>query len=108
MKQLFRRTGMILLFLGALYTTVSSISNVTFADVRNAYQNDKYIYETSYSELEGRQIALKKKALNNMVEQNRYISSEKEEEKKTLDEVDNKEQRRSNTVSAKKNNEGIE
>ncbi|HLR67869.1 MAG TPA: 3D domain-containing protein [Virgibacillus sp.] len=108
MKQLFRRTGMILLFLGALYTTVSSISNVTFADVRNAYQNDKYIYETSYSELEGRQIALKKKALNNMVEQNRYISSEKEEEKKSLDEVVNKEQLPSDTVLATGYTAGME
>lgn len=33
--KILRRPVMVLLFLGAFYTTLTSISNVTFTDVRN-------------------------------------------------------------------------
>lgn len=109
MRKIFRRTGMLLLFLGAFYTTATSISNVTLADVRAANANqDGQMYTEASDNAEGREIELKEKTLNNRKEQKKYISSEQIEGLKTLEEAVNMEQYPSDTVLATGYTAGIE
>lgn len=78
---------MFLLFLGAFFVTLSSISNITITDV-HAWVADGA--EVSYKDANGtaknRQTALKEKKLNVAKQQKRYISSEQVEGPKTLKE----------------------
>src|SRR5699024_12100079 len=92
MKKLFKRTVMVILFLGAFYTTVTSISNVTLADIKAASQEKQHNLETSGHLLEGRETALKEKVLNYNQEEKQYISSEQIDKHETLEEADNMEQ----------------
>lgn len=107
MKKVLRRTGMVILFLGAFYTTVTSISNVTLADVQAANQNMQ-TYSEKLDNAEGRETALKEKELNLKKKQKEYISSEQIEEPETLEEAVNMEQYPSETVLATGYTAGIE
>nr|GGG66309.1 hypothetical protein GCM10011398_07420 [Virgibacillus oceani] len=73
-----RRTGMLLLFLGAFYTTVTAISNVTIADMKVWIEqgSNKAVAEVSQGSFMGKTITLKEKTLNFKEKPKRYISSE--------------------------------
>lgn len=111
-NKFFRRTGMLLLFLGSFYTTISSISNVTLADVKQAWvEQEAPIAEESVrqaSSLATNHTTLKKKTLNNINESKKYISSEQIDGPKTLEEAINVEQYPSATVLATGYTAGIE
>ncbi|HLR52646.1 MAG TPA: 3D domain-containing protein [Candidatus Avamphibacillus sp.] len=108
MKKFLKRTGMVILFLGAFYTTVTSISNVTLADIKAASQEKQHNLETSGHLLEGRETALKEKVLNYNQEEKQYISSEQIDGPETLEEAVNMEQYPSDTVIATGYTAGLE
>lgn len=108
MKKIFRRTGMVILFLGAFYTTVTTISNVTLADIKAASQEKQHDATTSVNLLDGRETALKEKELNNEQEEKQYISSEQIDGPDTLEEAVNMEQYPSDTVIATGYTAGLE
>src|SRR5699024_4409230 len=86
----FRRTGMILLFLGAIYTTFSAISNLTIADIHTWLKQEKRVSALNVDDhVKSREVALKKKQLNTVKQQTRYISSEQVEGPETLEEAIN-------------------
>ncbi|WP_425445489.1 3D domain-containing protein [Virgibacillus ndiopensis] len=84
-----RRTGMLLLFLGAFYTTVTTISNVTIADMKVWVEkgSSKAVAEMSQDSFKGKHVTLKEKSLNFKEKQKRYISSEQIEGPKSLAEA---------------------
>ena len=44
-KLIFRRTGMSLLFLGALYTTVTAVSNISLADLQVLMREEAKVFK---------------------------------------------------------------
>lgn len=99
--KIFRRTGITLLFLGAFWATLSHISNVSITDVQAWAENS--VEDTSVktgSTFEKRHVALKKKDLNVIKQQKRYISSEQIKGPETLAEAINVKQYPSTTVVA--------
>lgn len=99
MKNFLRRTGMVILFIGALYTTLSSISNVTIMDI-NAAARQEADDAFGTEDAADRQTVLKEKELNNRIEQKKYISSEQINGPKTLEEAIELEHYPSDTVLA--------
>ncbi|TRM13306.1 hypothetical protein FH966_15700 [Lentibacillus cibarius] len=100
---------MCLLFLGAFFVTLSSISNMSVTDVKAWMVEDYDASPITFGKEAGyRQVALKKKKLNVMKQQKRYISSEQIEGPKTLKEYINLEQYPSATVMATGYTAGIE
>ncbi|SFA91422.1 3D (Asp-Asp-Asp) domain-containing protein [Lentibacillus halodurans] len=94
---------MTLLFLGAFFVTLSSISNVTITDVQAwAIEGEKQASSasTTHGKAEQREVALKDKKLNTINQQKRYISSDHIEGPKTLEEYVNTDQYPSATVVA--------
>ncbi|WP_325058520.1 3D domain-containing protein [Lentibacillus cibarius] len=108
-RNLIRKTAMCLLFLGAFFVTLSSISNMSVTDVKAWMVEDYDASPITFGKEAGyRQVALKKKKLNVMKQQKRYISSEQIEGPKTLKEYINLEQYPSATVMATGYTAGIE
>lgn len=109
-NKFLRRSAMVLLFFGAMYATLSSISNVTFNDVHVWAQQTSAGMSSSVegNSIGKRDIALKKKSLNMKKEQKRYISSEQIEGPKTIPEAMNMEQYPTTTVLATGYTAGIE
>lgn len=109
-KNFIRRTGMILLFAGAFYVTVTTISNVTLADMQVV--GDAEIKSASHSSASAsgqRQTALQEKGLNKVNEKKRYISSSDEiEGPQTLEEAVDFEQYPTATVLATGYTAGVE
>ncbi|WP_010532290.1 3D domain-containing protein [Lentibacillus jeotgali] len=100
---------MSLLFLGALFVTFSSISNVTMSDVEAWIAEDKTAsVVASTGEAEHKEVTLKKKGLNVEEQPERFISSEQIEGPKTLEEYVNTEQYPSRTVMATGYTAGVE
>lgn len=98
------------LFLGAFFTTVTSVSNVSMAEMQVWMEQD---YQGTANErlqrkAEYRQLALEDKKLNKIKEQKRYISSEQIEVPKTLEEAVNFQQYPSKTVVATGYTAGVE
>ncbi len=61
-KMVFRRTGMSLLFLGALYTTITAISNISLADLQAVLKEDaKVIKNEQMTMIEENQVASQEK-----------------------------------------------
>lgn len=57
-KMVFRRTGMSLLFIGALYTTITAISNITFTDLQVLLKEDAEVFKNEQmTVLEENQVA---------------------------------------------------
>lgn len=89
MNKFFKRTGMLLLFICAVYTTVTSISNVSWHDFR-AYAkaaNTADMPDEIAHQHESSHIGLQKKSLNHLDSEKFYISSEQIQGPKTLEEV---------------------
>ncbi|HLR62743.1 MAG TPA: 3D domain-containing protein [Lentibacillus sp.] len=92
---------MSLLFLGALYVTSSSISNVTMTDVNAWVTEDKTAsIVKSAGQAEDKEVTLTKKRLNVEEQPERYTSSERIEGPKSLEEYVNTKQYPSTTVMA--------
>jgi len=81
-KSFIRRTGMTLLFIGAIYTTVSTISNVTFGDLKIWAEN---IREESMTNVN--QLLLENTASNIISEEVTSIASDQIEEPESLEQV---------------------
>ncbi|HLS09480.1 3D domain-containing protein [Lentibacillus sp.] len=100
---------MSLLFLGALFVTFSSISNITITDVKAWVAEDESASAgTSHGKAEHKEVTLEDKKLNVKEQQERYISSEHIEGPKTLEEYVNTEQYPSATVVATGYTAGVE
>lgn len=82
---------MTVLFLLAFWTTLSSISNVTYADLAIMLRKDHSVSANYYEAkpAEHRKIALQEKDLILLAKQERYISSEQIEGPKTVEEAIN-------------------
>lgn len=107
--KILRRSAMVLLFFGAVYATLSSISNVTFDDVHVwAEQKTEGMSTFEGNSFNKREIALKEKTLNLEKEQERYISSERIEGPKTIAEAMNMKQYPTRTVLATGYTAGVE
>lgn len=109
-NKFLRRSVMVLLFFGAIYATLSSISNVTLKDVHvwAAEQSVRGVTSIESNPLMKRDIALKEKKLNVEKEQERYISSEQIEGPKSIAEAMNIEQYPTATVLATGYTAGVE
>ncbi|MEI3605473.1 3D domain-containing protein [Pseudogracilibacillus sp. SE30717A] len=107
--KLMYRAILLLLFIGAVYTTISSISNVTIFDVKESFALE--ITEESIDNTDNvkeRQFHLPKKHLNQLMERKEYISSEEIAEPKTLEEAIDFGQYPSATVTATGYTAGVE
>lgn len=108
-SKFLRRSAMVLLFFGAIYVTLSSVSNVTFKDVHVwAQQTTEGMSTLNGNSFTKRSIALKEKTLNKEEEKERYISSEQIEGPKTIAEAMNMKQYPTTTVLATGYTAGIE
>lgn len=81
------KTTTLILFIGAIYTTVSTISNVSIFDVRESLRAEVTTYNITDEELQERQSYLPKKQFNKLIEHKRYISSEQITAPRTLEEA---------------------
>lgn len=101
-KKLCRRTGMVLLFIGALYFTVASISNISLADMY--VWGDQNTLENTTGDArvlpENEQIGLINNSLNKLIENTKVISTDDRELPETLEEAVNVKQYPSDTVVA--------
>lgn len=83
-KLIFRRTGMSLLFLGALYTTITAISNISLADLPVLMNKETEVFKKKQMTVnKENQIASQKKI--NLLEQTDLINEEKQQH--TLEEI---------------------
>lgn len=110
MTTFFRRIGMFFLFLGAFLTTLTSITNISMADIQEIIRSDvSDVSSRSYKNVhKNRDVALQKKLLPIIKQQTRYISSEQIEGPKTVEEAVNIEQYPSATVLATGYTAGVE
>lgn len=110
LTKFIQRVGMTLLFIGAVYTTLVSISNVTFADFRQWMDGTYTTFQDTTNENDAthRMIKLEEKSLNNRVGKQQYISSEHIDGPKTLEEAINLDQYPKATVTATGYTAGIE
>ncbi|SHG42601.1 3D domain-containing protein [Ornithinibacillus halophilus] len=110
-NNLLRRISMTLLFFAAFFTTFSSISNVSYAEmgvVLKANNNPGTTASVDYKLVEPRKISLKEKNLMTLQKPQKYISSERIEGPKTLEEAVNIEQYPSTRVVATGYTAGVE
>src|SRR5690625_3604090 len=77
MVTFFRRLGMVILFLAALYTTVSSIANIQIKDLINWLENDRHLMVVANGDTDsgGRQISFQEKKVN-MLKPKKQLSDE--------------------------------
>lgn len=80
---------MISLFVAAFLVTITSISNISFADVRMWVDYEPVHTEKTFTQLKHRQSSLQKKELNYLEPKKMYISSDEIEGPKTLEEAAN-------------------
>ncbi|WP_404454028.1 3D domain-containing protein [Oceanobacillus kapialis] len=88
-KKIIRRACMISLFVAAFLVTITSISNISFADVRMWADYEPVHTEKTFTQLKHRQSSLQKKELNYLEPKKMYISSDEIEGPKTLEEAAN-------------------
>ncbi|MBM7570928.1 3D domain-containing protein [Aquibacillus albus] len=88
------------MFIGALYTTVSSISNVSAFDVMLGEHERVQLIYSNFSEHPGRKVKLLNKTYNKVNQRTRYISSEQIKEPQSIEEAIDFEQYPSEVVLA--------
>ncbi|MDC3418305.1 3D domain-containing protein [Aquibacillus sp. 3ASR75-54] len=103
-----RRFFITLLFLGALYTTVTSVSNVSAVDVKNSYFGKESQLVFSNNDLPLKQVKSFKKALYPEEAKATYIASRKVDKPETIEEVVDFEQYPKEMVTATGYTAGIE
>lgn len=83
-----RRTIMVCLLLGAVYSTVYSISNVTIDDISKWIKKDtETVYQETSNQPYLNSAIVKNRKFNKLLEQKKYISSVQIEGPKTLEEA---------------------
>jgi len=86
-QKLLYKVVIILMVIGAVYTTISSISNVTFLDIKESFAAEVSSYEQEMDGVNERQIFLQEKKINSKLENKTYISSEQITGPRTLEEA---------------------
>jgi len=108
-KNFIRRAGMTLLFLGAVYTTATSISNVTIGDIKVWAENrQQETIDDSDESAVLKEMLLQDKILNVFPGPTKYISNSEIEEPETLEEAMNFDQYPTATVVATGYTAGVE
>ncbi|WP_272466592.1 3D domain-containing protein [Terrihalobacillus insolitus] len=105
--KIIKRMFMTVLFLGAFYTTISTVSNVSAVDLR-MMDLESSNSSSDFKDQGYRSLALAKKSLRQMDTETRYVSSVQIEGPKTLEDAINLEQYPSNTVVATGYTAGVE
>lgn len=82
-RKLLYKTMMAFLFLGAVYTTLSTLSNVSIFDITESLAAEVSTKNTTTE----KQTYLPEKEFNKLIEQKKYISSEQIAEPRTLEEA---------------------
>lgn len=86
-RSFFTKIVLMLLFIFALYTTLSSISNITMFDVMESLADSKVEQHSSSYELQERNVLLREKQLLRKFNRTTYVSSNEIEGPKTLEEA---------------------
>jgi len=87
-QKLLSKTIVAFLLLGAVYTTISSLSNITIFDVKESFASEVTDRKAEMTnETNKRQFYLPEKKINKLIEKKEYISSEQIEEPKTIEEA---------------------
>lgn len=108
-KKIMYKTIMLLLFIGAIYTTVSSITNITILDVKESLASEVTGIEVETTDdMKERQFYLPEKNLNKLIERKEYISSEEIDGPETLEEAIDFNQYPTTTVIATGYTAGVE
>ncbi|MCD5325144.1 MULTISPECIES: 3D domain-containing protein [Pontibacillus] len=111
MKKTMKRMLMVVLFLGALSTTFTSITNVSAKEISGWIQqqtNSLFHYQSDSSEESFRSIRLAKKGMNHFAAKTRYISSQQVEGPSTIEEAMDLSQYPRETVLATGYTAGVE
>lgn len=109
-KNIMYKIIMLLLFIGAIYTTVSSLTNITIFDVRESLATTEVtdIKTETTDDMNERQYYLSEKNLNKLIERKEYISSEEIDGPETLEEAIDFNQYPTTTVVATGYTAGVE
>lgn len=108
-NKIMYKTIMLLLFIGAIYTTVSSITNITILDVKESLAAEVTSIEVETTDdMKERQFYLPEKKLNKLIERKEYISSEEIDGPETLEEAIDFNQYPTTTVIATGYTAGVE
>src|SRR5690554_1560791 len=108
-KKIMYKTIMLLLFIGAIHTTVSSITNITILDVKESLASEVTGIEVETTDdMKERQFYLPEKNLNKLIERKEYISSEEIDGPETLEEAIDFNQYPTTTVIATGYTAGVE
>ncbi len=105
---------MTLLFLGACYTSVLAVTNVSAADVKNEFfglvsiEHTSASAQTAIKEQPQKKLALEMKELNHHIAKTTYISSQQVDEPNTLEEYISKSNYPITTVTATGYTAGLE
>lgn len=99
-SMVFRRTMMLLLFIGALLTTITSISNVSVKDYFVWLSTRDVFSAEVLQQPEYRQVTMEPKTLNRYETPQTYLSNEETERPQTLEDAIDFEQYPSKTVVA--------
>lgn len=99
-RKIIRQSGMVLLFLGIFYATLTSIPDVASKDVQAWVAQNTANTETKSDHPEQNKVSLEKKTLNKEKKSKRNISSEKIDGPETLEEAMNIKQHPKTTVTA--------
>lgn len=106
-----------LLIIGAIYTTLSSITNLTIFDLQKSFaaersyeheENDTDTFQEIRETLKEKEMYLPEKKFNKLLERKQYISSDQIEGPKTLEEAINLEQYPKKKVIATGYTAGVE
>ena len=107
-SKILKKTSMLLLIIIAFLTTITSISDVSFANMQLAMDSGKQASKYEDKPFHYRKVALKEKQLHTVEQSGVLISSEQIEGPKTLEEAINLDQYSYQTVVATGYTAGVE
>lgn len=85
-RTLISKIGLFILFIGALYISVASITNLTLVDVVNSFSVEESIESSEYNVAE-KEVSLQEKQLSTKQHDTTYISTEEITAPQTLEEA---------------------
>lgn len=107
-RKIFRRSGMFLLFVGAVLTTITSISNLSLTDIQSWLHDDVQVVAAESNDLlKQRNTSMNESTISMLIEE-QYSAHDPNETKETLEETMNMEQYPKATVVATGYTAGIE
>lgn len=87
-KRFIRQLVVAVLFVGAVYSTFTAITNLTLLDIKNVLANDIQTTEVAHLDsAQERTSYLEEKQLNTLLERKRYISSEQIDGPESIEDV---------------------